>query len=400
MLPTLMSAPCLAILSTAIGAGLLPHAPSPSTGAAGVPAAPQLTWEFSPASLGCSALYLAAQPGGGSGMPQVSSLYRVDPNTGAETLVGSIGFHGVGGMTFGADGVLYATAASEDPPGSSPRSAILIRIDPTTGAGAFIGNIGSSANAGEVYRVLDLTTGPDGNVYGIGYETGETPLFRINTSTAVTTRIGSVVMNSVYPSALDFSPAGVLRGVLYDPVATPNVRLATIDPLTGAFTPGVVPTNVGTTDFAVAAEHCPFSGDFFFVERRYTPNTWRLVRCDPVSGVTSLNVPLPTGADAIAFDPNIVTYDVFLDTNNPPTTLVCDDGVAPTCDPGPLERCTTYFWRVTASVNGSPVEGPVWSFTTGFFSNADTNGDGVVDFLDLNNLLSDFGMGPNCPPQQ
>ena len=36
-------------------------------------------------------------------------------------------------------------------------------------------------------------------------------------------------------------------------------------------------------------------------------------------------------------------------------------------DPGLLELDTTYYWRVDAVYNGSPVKGPVWSFTVGDF---------------------------------
>lgn len=63
-------------------------------------------------------------------------------------------------------------------------------------------------------------------------------------------------------------------------------------------------------------------------------------------------------------DPCPTTFDVFLDTTNPPTTLVCDDVSASACDPGPLQEGTTYFWQVVANNASGSTAGPVWSFTT------------------------------------
>jgi hypothetical protein len=60
-----------------------------------------------------------------------------------------------------------------------------------------------------------------------------------------------------------------------------------------------------------------------------------------------------------------VTYDVFFDTSNPPTSLLCDDIAATTCDPGTLTNNTTYHWQVVATDNhGASTPGPVWQFTT------------------------------------
>ena len=60
---------------------------------------------------------------------------------------------------------------------------------------------------------------------------------------------------------------------------------------------------------------------------------------------------------------DLVTYDIYFGTSNPPTTLVSDDQLATTYDPGTLTYNTTYYWQVVASDGLEIAEGPVWSFT-------------------------------------
>jgi len=59
-----------------------------------------------------------------------------------------------------------------------------------------------------------------------------------------------------------------------------------------------------------------------------------------------------------------VTYDVYFEASNPPTTLICDDVSSATCDPGTLGYDIHYYWKVVANGLNGPSEGPVWDFTT------------------------------------
>ncbi len=62
---------------------------------------------------------------------------------------------------------------------------------------------------------------------------------------------------------------------------------------------------------------------------------------------------------------NTVTYDVYLGTSDPPTTLVCDDVSVEACDPGPLTHSAGYYWYVVATDDtGRSTTGPVWQFVT------------------------------------
>jgi len=84
-------------------------------------------------------------------------------------------------------------------------------------------------------------------------------------------------------------------------------------------------------------------------------------------------------------------YDVYVDSNNPPTELVCGDIDEPTCDPTPepsilLKPCTSYYWQVVSKNYCGETEGPIWLFTTTSVP-ADFDKDCDVDFEDLRKLV-------------
>ena len=70
-----------------------------------------------------------------------------------------------------------------------------------------------------------------------------------------------------------------------------------------------------------------------------------------------------TGGDPDAGD--IVTYDVYFDTMNPPTNMVASDILDLEYNPGMLEFGTSYFWQIISKDNfGGVTDGAVWQFTT------------------------------------
>ncbi len=84
----------------------------------------------------------------------------------------------------------------------------------------------------------------------------------------------------------------------------------------------------------------------------------------PQNGATNIQINTNltwTGADP---DGDSLTYDVYLDTTNPPIKLV-DNQSGSTLRPGTLSYQTTYYWKVISwdGFDGSS-SSPVWSFTT------------------------------------
>ena len=79
------------------------------------------------------------------------------------------------------------------------------------------------------------------------------------------------------------------------------------------------------------------------------------------------------------------TYDVYLGTDNPPTTLIASDTVNTTLDPGSLASTTVYYWRVVAKNCCGRTPGPVWRFTTICYPNCDAST--TLPFLNVNDFV-------------
>ena len=61
-----------------------------------------------------------------------------------------------------------------------------------------------------------------------------------------------------------------------------------------------------------------------------------------------------------------LTFDIFLDVINPPSTVISSDVLNQYLIVGGLNENSTYFWRVIAKDDyGNSTVGPVWTFTTG-----------------------------------
>ena len=69
------------------------------------------------------------------------------------------------------------------------------------------------------------------------------------------------------------------------------------------------------------------------------------------------------GSDADTSDS--LTYDVYLDTANPPTTIVSTDQIQSTFETPTLSATTNYYWKVVVKDNqGGQTIGQIWNFKT------------------------------------
>ena len=83
-----------------------------------------------------------------------STLYTIDPDTGAATEVGPTGFKRCSGMDFRA-GTLFATCERDNP--EPPDTHVLIMIDPTSGTGGVIGPTGVRSRPFPLNRFISMS---------------------------------------------------------------------------------------------------------------------------------------------------------------------------------------------------------------------------------------------------
>lgn len=176
-------------------------------------------------------LYGVADGTAGSGSEVTDFLIRIDPATGAGTLVGALpGLSGQGpnnqldyGLAFTCDGKLWA---------SSDTTGLLWEVDPSNAMVREIGNTGAP---------LSGLGGRGNQLYGIGVQNGfgersQQALYRVDPTNAQATRVGSLSINTTLSSGgADFDENGVLWATLDSQPPDVDVpsRLARIDLQTG-----------------------------------------------------------------------------------------------------------------------------------------------------------------------
>jgi hypothetical protein len=172
---------------------------------------------------------------GGSGYP--ADLLVIDPQTGKITeRIGPVGYSITGLAQDPATGILYGVTGAAD----ITNPSFLVRIDPHTGAATLIGDeIPTSDTA-----AADITFRADGTLFGWSEDTDD--LVTINKDTGLAT----VVSNSAHStsgSGIAFDSAGTLWFAGDDD----NGPLSNVNPATGLVSPVV--TMDGTTGWQISA---------------------------------------------------------------------------------------------------------------------------------------------------
>ncbi|MCB9865506.1 MAG: M4 family metallopeptidase [Phycisphaerales bacterium] len=201
-----------------------------------------------------SVLGLAFDSANGVLFGSFSQLTSIDPATGQGTAVGELGFSSIHGLAF--------DPISETVFGSDINTDQLIAIDPETGAGRTVGALGFD-------QVEGLAFDPDGGaLYGTDVATDQ--LIFINPMTGASAIVGALGFGNVYGLAYD-SESGTLYGT--DIVAD---ELIIINRLTGAGTT-VGPLGFGSVQGLV---YHAGTGLLYGTDTA----TEQLVRIDPATG--------------------------------------------------------------------------------------------------------------------
>jgi hypothetical protein len=171
----------------------------------------------------------------------------IDPATGDFTLIGPIGFDGVSGLEFLPDGRLIASANNDT---ADAEIAVLLEIDTNTGAGSLIGTLGNNNNSGECGRMPDIAYSCDTDqLYGYTDAcNGSTEgLHLIDPDNAVATLIGP---SGFFDGGNGLAIERKIRGTIYGTPIDAH-GLITLNPNTGAGT--VIPASIGNVPNAINA---------------------------------------------------------------------------------------------------------------------------------------------------
>jgi hypothetical protein len=161
-----------------------------------------------------------------------SRVVRIDPTTGAGSVIGVTGFPAMNSLAENSAGTLFSVV--DNPPIALPR---LITIDPNTGAGTVV----STLNFGSVVPdVRGLAFSPADVLFAINNtgpigEANPDELYHVDVATGIGTLIGPTGRHGL--QSIAFSPAGVLYGWdVGGPTGVVGLGLVTIDPVTGQAT--------------------------------------------------------------------------------------------------------------------------------------------------------------------
>jgi hypothetical protein len=307
-------------------------------------------------------LYGVRRTGTGGG----SALHRINPATGATTVVGSIGFENVGGIDFHPNGTLYGVGKR---PG--PNVWVLIRIDPVTGAGTEVGPLVNTLATGGHFDIAFRKS--DGVLFLIAAASAGNPvaLFTVNLTTGTATLVGNTTTNAG-GNALGFT----LSDTLHHATDASAGTLYTVNPTTGVSgAPTVGLTYSGFSSLSGgqelnAMDAHPDTGVLYVgVNDGATPISGPnyLATLDPATGVVTHLGPSVNGLVALAWQPSPCVVTLY--------------GVAQVGTP-PARKSTLY--RIDASDGSAQLVGPI-----------EFNRVGAIDFHPVNGVLYGVGQRPS-----
>ena len=223
-----------------------------------------------------------------------SSLYVIDPTTGVGTPIGNIGF-GITGLAFHPiTGELYGTQGGVPGGGPGAFDRNLIRINRTTGAGTIIGPIGLGFGG-----IADIAFRADGTLFGWSENTDA--LITINLTTGQGTLVGTDPGISTRGSGLAFNAAGILHLAGNNG----NGPLRTVNTATGLTTVG--PTLTGAphpTQPIPAMKFHPVTDVLYAVNRQVAgTGTTFLITINTTNGQVTTIGPTVSRLDGLAWSP-------------------------------------------------------------------------------------------------
>jgi subtilisin-like proprotein convertase family protein len=347
-----------------------PVNPDPADGAAGVPTNATLSWRLSTTATPAFR-FLAATS---EEEPDPFALFelRTDPANSVR-IDASRGVHA---LDFSLGGELY---------GCNNYALLKLTVGDTEVSCTEISDFHSTTDAS--IAMTGLAFHPDGTLYGstLDLVSHTSVIYTIDEKTAFVTEVCRMPFSQAVVWAIDFSPEGKLYA------AFNKLMLVDLDTCQATYLGDVLATDIDWApdgflyavdkDTKMLYQMDPLLRGIVAEYGPYGISTWGLaseVLDTPVHTLVQNPTEALTGVEHL----NLITFDVFLDTASPPTTVACTDTEMQQYDCGNLDPCTTYYWQIVAKSGGGTAASNVWSFTTESVP-ADFDKDCDVDFRDL-----------------
>jgi len=273
-------------------------------------------------------------------------LYTVDTATCFATTVGPISGATVWCIDFAPDGTLYGAFAN------------LVTLDP--GSGRVLRIIGPIKCLDTQVYVNDIDFAPDGQIYAVHFESKM--LYKIDpVDPSHATGFGpydSELWGVASEVTCGTGRVGAMGLTLGGLAPSGNAHAATLELASLESGPAV---GEALSD-AVRDEQILRDKSRHLVDQHTAQShIEKEAQGDDTLSLFSMSSEPRAAALAPA---GSTTYDVFLDTVNPPQRRICHDIQARSCDPGTLNSSMRYYWQVVARTASGETQGPVWSFTT------------------------------------
>ncbi|CAB1060079.1 hypothetical protein D1BOALGB6SA_4844 [Olavius sp. associated proteobacterium Delta 1] len=227
----------------------------------------------------------------------MSTLYTINPASGAATPVGPIGFERVSAMDYDAEGTLFATGERAD----GTDTLVLLTIDPETGVGTEVGVIGDHSFGD---TIADISFRSDGTLYA--YLESSDGLGTLDVGSGDLTELGPTNVRCC-GNGIAFSPSDSLFHSNEDDLNGLNQATGQAVLLTAmVFSPPADDDpRINAMDFQAETGVL-----FASLNDGYADSAENyLATVDTVTGITSIIGPTVDGLDALAWKPELVFFD-------------------------------------------------------------------------------------------